>query len=122
MDVTFILTNYVSLYVFNSNILYFIIGSLIAGFYSAYVLIGNHEKEIRFADNPNMPFIDHQISTCRDYKHENLFWLLLMGGMQYQTEHHLFPQVPFYRLPTCKNLIKDELSRLNKTLIYGPVI
>jgi acyl-lipid Delta6-acetylenase / acyl-lipid (9-3)-desaturase len=114
--------NYASLYFIRANFLYFIIGSLIAGFYSAYVLIGNHEREIRFADNPQMPYIDHQIATCRNYTHENLFWLLLMGGMQYQTEHHLFPQIPFYRLPSCKNLIKDELSRLNKTLIYGPIL
>jgi len=69
-----------------------------------------------------MNFIDHQIITCRNYKEENLFWLLLMGGMQFQTEHHLFPQVPFYRIPSVKATIKEELAKLGKTLIYGPVI
>lgn len=69
-----------------------------------------------------MHFIDHQIQSCRNYKHENLFWLIMMGGMQFQTEHHLFPQIPFYRLPSVKNIIKEELSRLNKSMIYGPVI
>ena len=37
-----ILVNYISLYVFRARFLNFIIGALIAGFYSAYVLIGNH--------------------------------------------------------------------------------
>lgn len=45
-----------------------------------------------------------------------------MGGMQFQTEHHLFPQVPFYRIPSVKATIKEELAKLGKTLIYGPVI
>jgi hypothetical protein len=30
------------------NLLYFLIGNLVAGFYSAFVLIGNHEKEHRY--------------------------------------------------------------------------
>jgi fatty acid desaturase len=103
-------------------LLYWFIGTLVAGFYSAFVLIGNHEKEKRFAENPEMSFMDHQIIACRNYRNENLFWLLMMGGMQYQTEHHLFPQIPFYRLPTCKTIIEEELGRLNKSFIYGPVI
>lgn len=122
VEIILILSNYACLYYFRANFIYWVIGELIAGFYSAFVLIGNHEKEMRFKENPKMSFIDHQIGTCRNYRHENLFWLLLMGGMQYQTEHHLFPQVPFYRLPTCKQIIHDELKRLNKSLIYGPVI
>ena len=45
-----------------------------------------------------------------------------MGGMQFQTEHHLFPQIPFYRLPDAVPIIKEELAKLGKSLIYGPVI
>ena len=45
-----------------------------------------------------------------------------MGGMQYQTEHHLFPQIPFYNLPVAEPIIKAELAKLNKKVIYGPVL
>lgn len=45
-----------------------------------------------------------------------------MGGMQYQTEHHLFPQIPFYNLPAAEPILKEELAKLNKTVIYGPVL
>lgn len=65
--------------------------------------------------------MDHQICTSRNYKEENFFWLLLMGGMQYQAEHHLFPQIPFYRLPNANVVIHNELAKLNKSLIYGPI-
>jgi len=45
-----------------------------------------------------------------------------MGGMQFQTEHHLFPQIPFYRLPVAVPIIRDELSKINRSIIYGPVL
>lgn len=122
LDTTLILLNYASLIYWSQNILYWVIAELLAGFYSAFVLIGNHEREKRYEQNLDVPFVDHQILTCRNYREENLFWLLLMGGMQFQTEHHLFPQIPFYRLPTTKSIIHKELSRLNKSMIYGPVI
>jgi fatty acid desaturase len=35
-----------------------------------------------------------------------------MGGMQYQTEHHMFPQIPFYRLPKASTIIRQELAKL----------
>jgi fatty acid desaturase len=120
--VLLILCNYWCLYYFNQNLVWWVVGQLVSGFYIAFVLIGNHEKEIRYAENPNMSFIDHQITTSRNYRYDNFFWLLMMGGMQYQAEHHLFPQIPFYRLPYCKKIIREELSRLNKSLIFGPVI
>lgn len=99
-----IFLNYYSLYL-SPNIVAWIVAELIAGFYSAFILIGNHEKEIKFKQNPEMNFIDHQIITCRNYDYNGLFWLLIMGGMQYQTEHHLFPQIPFYRLPEATKII-----------------
>lgn len=98
------------------------LGQLLGGFYAAFVLIGNHEREKRYAEKPDVPYIDHQILTSRNYPEDNLFWVLLMGGMQFQAEHHLFPQVPFYRLPAARTVIHNELFRLNKSLIYGPVI
>ena len=69
-----------------------------------------------------MSFIDHQIVACRNYNQQGLFWLILMGGMQYQSEHHLFPQIVFYNLPEASRIIKEWLSTKEKKLIYGPVI
>lgn len=69
-----------------------------------------------------MSFIDHQVITCRNYPQENFWWLMLMGGMQFQTEHHLFPQIPFYRLPEVKGIIAEHLKAKGKSVIYGPVL
>lgn len=45
-----------------------------------------------------------------------------MGGMQFQSEHHLFPQIPFYRIKEALPIIHAELKKMNKTIIYGPVM
>lgn len=45
-----------------------------------------------------------------------------MGGMQFQTEHHLFPQIPFYNLPKAMPIIKEELGKINRSIVYGPVL
>lgn len=51
-----------------------------------------------------------------------MLWLILMGGMQFQTEHHLFPQIPFYNLPKAMPIIKEELAKINRSIVYGPVL
>jgi fatty acid desaturase len=99
LDIALIITNYTFLF-YSAQYVSFLVGLMIAGFYSANVLIGNHERETRIEGRlDKSTFMDHQISTCRNYQTKGFCWLMLMGGMQYQTEHHLFPQIPFYRLP-----------------------
>lgn len=43
-DTILITFNYILLFYCRKNIIYFILGELIAGFFSANVLIGNHER------------------------------------------------------------------------------
>lgn len=47
-DFFFIALNCSLIFYCRANFIYFIIGELIGGFYSAFVLIGNHEREKRF--------------------------------------------------------------------------
>ncbi len=44
MELAAIGINYIIIFYNYQNLLYFLIGNLIGGFYSAFVLIGNHEK------------------------------------------------------------------------------
>lgn len=122
MELVGISINYMIIFYNYDNLLYFLLGNLIGGFYSAFVLIGNHERELRYDEKIKHNFIDHQIVTCRNYEQTNFFWLILMGGMQYQAEHHMFPQIPFYRLPDAVPIIKEELAKIGKSIVYGPVI
>lgn len=48
LDIFNLCLNYTLLVYCRKNLIYFVIGELIAGFYSAFVLIGNHERERRY--------------------------------------------------------------------------
>jgi len=43
-------------------------------------------------------FITHQVDTTTNYDYYGHLNTLILGGFNYHTEHHLFPQVPFYNL------------------------
>lgn len=48
IDIILIALNYALLLYCRKNLIYFIIGELLVGFFSANVLIGNHEREKRY--------------------------------------------------------------------------
>ena len=89
------------------KLVYFVLGILTAGFYAANILVAIHEREKRYNNEIKDDFIEHHISTCRNFGCEGILPLILMGGMQYQTEHHLFPQIPFYNLPSAKPILAE---------------
>ncbi|KAL4508259.1 hypothetical protein ABPG72_003563 [Tetrahymena utriculariae] len=106
---------------FNQNFYIVILSELIAGFFSASILVGNHENEMKFERRITLPFFEHQIAASRNYAFHDIFSLLIMGGMQYQTEHHFFPQIPFYRLPKARVIIAEELKKWNLKIHEGPI-
>jgi fatty acid desaturase len=109
-------------FISRQKIIYFVLGVLVGGFYSANLLLANHEREKRYNNEIREEFVDHQLVTCRNFPYEGLFWLTLMGGMQYQTEHHLFPQIPFYNLPAAKTILAEELRIMGKEVKVGAVM
>lgn len=48
LDIFNIVLNYALIFYCRNNLIYFILGELLAGFFSANVLIGNHEREKRY--------------------------------------------------------------------------
>ena len=58
---------------------------------------------------------DHRESTRTVILNPIHGWLLYFN-MQYHTEHHLYPQIPFYNLPKLHELIKDQLPQSRKGL------
>lgn len=49
--------------------------------------------------------MQHQIGTTTDYNYDHEVMDILLGGFQNHTEHHLFPQVPFYNLKEVKKIV-----------------
>lgn len=98
-----------------------ILANLISGFLTAVVLVGNHENEKIFNKNCELDFIEHQIAATRNYKFYDFISLIFMGGMQFQTEHHFFPQIPFYYLSSARKIIVEELKKYNLSITEGSI-
>jgi fatty acid desaturase len=108
--------------ILQKNSIYFLIGELIIGFFATFIFLGNHEDLKKYPDSVKESFLNHQLFSCKNYNQNGWFWLIIMGGVNYHTEHHLFPQIPFYNLPAAEPIIREELSKMEKEINYGPVI
>jgi hypothetical protein len=69
--------------VVNTSVLVYLIAQLVAGFFSASILIGNHEKERKFSKRVDVDFFEHQISTSKDYPYYDPISIIIIGGMQF---------------------------------------
>jgi fatty acid desaturase len=59
--------------------------------------------------------LDHRLNT-RSFK-TNPFFSFLYFNMEYHVEHHIFPQVPGYRLKALHSAVKDQLPQPRRGLI-----
>lgn len=84
--------------------LFYVIAALLRGMYFAMVFVPNHvgmpmPKE-------NLPFMEKQIMTARNITPS---WLKdrFFGGLNYQIEHHLFPNTSRKHLRACRKIVKE---------------
>ncbi len=76
---------------------FFIVVNLSAGFYMLHVFAPNHKGMPQLEKGVKISFIEHQIMTSRNlYAHWFTDYIYL--GLNYQIEHHLFPNCPRHKL------------------------
>ena len=92
--------------------LMFVIAPMYSGLFFASVLRGICEHHSLKAGSKWTNA--RTISTNRSLE---FFW----SNVNYHLEHHLFPSVPFHKLPELQRLLKDDLSRQSSVIDYGYV-
>jgi fatty acid desaturase len=68
-----------------------------SGFYLASCFAPNHKGMTILEDDARVSFLEQQVVTGRSVTGGKLTELILLG-LNHQTEHHLFPQTPRYKL------------------------
>jgi fatty acid desaturase len=79
-----------------STLLFFVVNFTI-GFYLLNVFAPNHKGMTQFAKNVKISFMEQQIMTSRNI-YGNWLTDFLYMGLNYQIEHHLFPNTPRNKL------------------------
>lgn len=100
------------LFPFSKAILVFLLVNLGMGFYMSNVFAPNHKGMPQIAKGVKISFLEHQIMTTRNIYGHPLTDFVFMG-LNYQIEHHLFPNCPRNKLGKITPYVKKICRKLN---------
>lgn len=62
----------------------------------------------------------HQIKTTADFSPGNKFITYILGGLNYQVEHHLFPQICHVHYPAISAIVKEKCREFELPYLSCP--
>jgi fatty acid desaturase len=94
----------------SAALLVYVVPATLLGPYLAAIFWVNHIGMPLVRDREPFSFAERQVVTSRTITSPPACdWLF--GGLNYQIEHHLFPQVPSCRLPELQAIVRAHLAR-----------
>ena len=88
------------------------------GPYMAAIFWVNHVGMPLIRNPESFAFLEHQAITSRTILNPKCMdWFF--GGLNYQIEHHLYPQIPSFRLKKVQPIVQNEFRR--QSLVYNGV-
>ncbi|TQK20319.1 fatty acid desaturase [Microbacterium sp. SLBN-154] len=82
------------------------------GVYMGASFAPNHKGMPVIAKDAKLDFFSKQVRTSRNVS--GGWWAtVLMGGLNYQVEHHLFPNMPRPHLAKAREIVRDHCETLN---------
>lgn len=92
-------------------------------FQLAHIVEGTHFPEPdKLSNKIEQEWAIHQVRTTANFatKNKTVSWLL--GGLNFQVEHHLFPKVSHIHYPKINQLVKETCLEFNITYLEYPSI
>jgi len=106
---------------FWKSILFLVIVNALAGFYMLNIFAPNHKGMPYLAKGVKFSFLEHQILTARNlYSHWLTDYVYL--GLNYQIEHHLFPDCPRNKLPLITPYVKKICKKYGMTYTETSIV
>lgn len=99
---------------FNAAVSWWLIANLMGGCFIAIIVFTSHYACDLYDPNDRcqLNFVDLQLYTTRNIA-PGLFMDWFAGGLNYQIEHHLFPQMPRNRLNECSHRVQKWCKENN---------
>ena len=82
------------------------------GLYMGCSFAPNHKGMPTIPRDREVDFLRRQVLTSRNVR-GGVFTDVVLGGLNYQIEHHLFPNMPRYSLRRAQRLVRAHCARLN---------
>jgi fatty acid desaturase len=86
-------------------LVFFAVQQGLFGFYLGTTFAPNHKGMQMVSSNDRLDFLRRQVLTSRNVSGGRVMAAVL-GGLNYQIEHHLFPSMPSRNLRRCQPLVK----------------
>lgn len=122
----------IPLLVLDISIWYLLVGFLTMHFVAGFVLSVTfqlaHIVELNHHDslqiNPEMPdsWIEHQIKTTANFSRKSFLLNWYLGGLNFQIEHHLFPQICHIHYRKISEIVKDTIQEFGLSYYEYPNI
>lgn len=107
----------------------FVLMHLIAGLSMGLIFQPAHlAEEVNFPlpedNNIEMTWAEHQLYTSANFANKNWFITWFAGGLNYQIEHHLFPNVCHVHYPRISKIVRETASEyslpyINNETFFG---
>jgi fatty acid desaturase len=95
------------------------------GLYMGCSFAPNHKGMAVVAEDEQLGFLHRQVLTSRNVR-GGWFTDLLLGGLNYQVEHHLFPNMPRGSLRSAQHLVREYCAsidlRYTETSLLGSYV
>jgi fatty acid desaturase len=85
--------------------LFAVVHQTLLGLYLGMVFAPNHKGMDVLEHDREMSFLERQLITTRNVA-PGIATDFMMGGLNYQVEHHLFPNIPRHRLGAARRIVK----------------
>nr|CAG8508954.1 1819_t:CDS:10 [Entrophospora candida] len=91
----------------------FVIADMITSYWLSLTFQANHVvEEVEWPLPDKNKFIEKdwaemQIVTTQDYAHDSYFWTTMVGSLNYQAVHHIFPQVSQHHYHDIAPIVKE---------------
>jgi linoleoyl-CoA desaturase len=70
----------------------------------------------------NTEWAVHQLETTANFSTRNRFVSWLVGGLNFQVEHHLFPKISHVHYPAISKLVRDTCQEYNVVYLEHPTV
>jgi fatty acid desaturase len=86
-------------------VLFILVHQLLWGFYMGFIFAPNHKGMTVFPEGSSVDFLHAQVMASRNIRGHPIVDFLY-GGLNYQVEHHLFPNMPRNKLRQANTLVR----------------
>ena len=92
-------------------------------FQLAHVVEGTNFPEVEEGPNKiEKEWAIHQVNTTADFATKNVVATWLLGGLNFQIEHHLFPRISHVHYPKIHQFVKETCLQFNVPCIEYPTV